>query len=53
MAALGLRCVLHPALEPLPSVYDDFNLKSLAHVIGTTLAGVRLIYSGIWIACRS
>jgi aminocarboxymuconate-semialdehyde decarboxylase len=48
VAELGLPVVLHPALEPLPSTYDDWMLAAtLGPVISSSLAAARLVLSGL------
>lgn len=48
IAARGLPVVLHPAVEPLPPVYDDWMLAaSLAPVMSSTIAAARLVLSGL------
>ncbi|MCW2607657.1 MAG: amidohydrolase [Frankiales bacterium] len=46
-AARGLPVVLHPAVEPLPPVYDDWLLEAtLGPVMSSTVAFARLVLSG-------
>ncbi|MCU1693763.1 MAG: amidohydrolase [Frankiales bacterium] len=48
VAARGLPVVLHPAVEPLPPVYDEWMLEaSLAPVMSSTVALARLALSGV------
>lgn len=48
IANSNLPLFIHPGLEKLPEVYDQFGLTaSIAPVIGTTLATLRLIASGM------
>jgi aminocarboxymuconate-semialdehyde decarboxylase len=48
IAELGLPAVLHPPLEPTPSIYDGWGLgSSIATMISTTLGGLRLVFSGM------
>jgi predicted TIM-barrel fold metal-dependent hydrolase len=47
-AELGLPVVIHPALEPLPSTYDDWMLAAtLGPVVSSSLAAARLVLSGV------
>jgi predicted TIM-barrel fold metal-dependent hydrolase len=48
LAELGLLAVLHPSLEPLPSVYEPWGLgSSIGTMMSTTLGGLRLVFSGM------
>lgn len=48
ITALDLPVVLHPAVEPLPPVYEDWMLgASLAPVMSSSVAAVRLVLSGL------
>ncbi len=48
MAELGLLAVLHPSLEHLPHAYNAWGLgSSIGTMVSTTLAGLRLIFSGM------
>lgn len=47
MAALELPLFAHPALEPLPAVYDEFALTAtVSAVVSTTLGVLRMVYRG-------
>jgi aminocarboxymuconate-semialdehyde decarboxylase len=48
IAELGLPAVLHPPLEPLPSVFDGWGLgSSIGTMLSTTLGGLRLVLTGM------
>lgn len=48
LGELGQPLFLHPPLEPLPPAYADWGLAhSLATMVATTLAALRLIFSGM------
>jgi predicted TIM-barrel fold metal-dependent hydrolase len=48
IAELGLLAVLHPSLEQLPHGYNAWGLgSSIGTMVSTTLAGLRLIFSGM------
>lgn len=47
-AELRMPILLHPALEPMPAAYADFDLTaSLAPLVSSSLGALRLILSGI------
>jgi predicted TIM-barrel fold metal-dependent hydrolase len=47
LAELGKLLVLHPALEELPAVYEDWALSaSIAPVVSSTIGALRLVLSG-------
>jgi aminocarboxymuconate-semialdehyde decarboxylase len=47
LAELGKLLVLHPALEELPALYEDWALSaSIAPVVSSTIGALRLVLSG-------
>ena len=48
LAERGMPAVLHPAIEELPAAYAGWMLgESVGAIVSSTLAGLRLIFSGM------